>query len=114
MILKIPPCPPPWPPCGRPYWSYFCQNDDPFDDATITDYPDDEFPLDSEHVSSQPINLQKSEKLEQVYPEQRALSKMIVEEHIVSILKDYHDKNLADFKDVDFQVYFFFKRQINA
>ncbi len=31
---------------------------------------------------------------------------MIVEQHIVPILKHYHGKNLTDFKDVDFQVYF--------
>ena len=50
--------------------------------------------------------MQKSEKLEQVHPEQRALSKIIVEQHIDPILKYYHGKNLTDFKDVDFQVYF--------
>ncbi len=88
-------------------WSLFGKTDDGPDVAPLIDFAGDEYPLDDEHVSAQQINLRKSEKLEQVHPEQRALSKMIVEQHIVPILKHYHGKNLADFKDVDFQVYLF-------
>jgi hypothetical protein len=66
---------------------------------------DNQYFLGEKEIPALVPSLVECEKREQIYPEQQYLAQMIVEKHIVPILRLHHKKELhLDFTDIDFQV----------
>ena len=68
------------------------------------DAEDDQYSSGEKDVPALVPSSLECENREQIYPEQQYLAQMIVEKHIVPILRLYHEKDFGYFQDVDFQV----------
>ena len=68
------------------------------------DTEDDQYSLGEKEIPALVQSKLECENREQIYPGQQYLAQMIVEKHIVPILRLHHKKELSYFQDVDFQV----------